>query len=167
MASLIVLVSFSIFLITRHVAPEASSIPNSHIGHQAPTFVGHTIDGVNFSLAKERGNVVFVDFWASWCTPCRQEALDLSSFAWEQRHHHVVFIGVLWNDELSAARRFEREFGSLYQTVIDPGGSIANLYGVTAPPTIFVINAQGRVIATLIGRTTDHQLTSLLKKIRS
>ncbi len=166
-AVLILLIAFSAFLATRHVAPEASVFRSPLLGHRAPQFSALTLEGEKFSLASQRGKIVLLDFWASWCGPCISEAPELSTFAWQERNAGVKLVGVLWNDQLSSARAFQSRYGSLYKTVVDSGGEIANRYGVTGPPTIYVINAQGIVVATLIGATTAKQLKSVIARVQS
>ena len=75
-------------------------------------------------------------------------------------------IGVVFYDTVSAATGFEKYYGSLYPSIIDPGGQIANSYGVTAPPTTFVINAKGRVVLSLVGSLSTKQLTDIVNRVR-
>jgi alkyl hydroperoxide reductase subunit AhpC len=76
-------------------------------------------------------------------------------------------VGVVWNDPVSDAKAFAAHYGSLYPSIIDQGGVIANSYGVTSPPTTFVINAKGVVEATLLGPVSTRQLEEVVAQVRA
>lgn len=164
LAALIVVAGLSWLLMTRQPVT-ATSVPSPLLGHPAPNISGTTLDGHHFSLRADRGNVVVINFWASWCQPCRDEAPNISSFAWSERGHHVRVIGVVFNDTVGDATAFARYYGSLYPSLVDPGGTFAFAYGVTSPPTTFVINANGIVAATLIGPASQAQLANAVRKV--
>ncbi len=166
LAALVVIIAFSIFLATRQPVTDATFAQSPLLGKAAPTFAGHELGGGSFSLKKERGHIVVVNFWASWCEPCVVEAPNLSTFAWRERNNNVEVIGVVFNDPVSAAEAFAKHYGSLYPSIVDPGGAIANDYGVTSPPTTFVIGAKGKVDATLLGAASVAQLTDAVKRVQ-
>jgi cytochrome c biogenesis protein CcmG, thiol:disulfide interchange protein DsbE len=164
-----------VFCITAAVAAtrpsfEASVGKSPLDGHRAPPIAGRTIDGGHFSLASLKGRWVYVNFFSGWCVPCQVEAPELISFAYEQSKHPdgAVLVSVLFNDTVDSAKaNIVVPYGVTTPSVIDPGGAIANAYGVTSPPTTFLINPEGVVVANVIGQTTDRALTTLLNTHRA
>ena len=164
---LVVVAVLSVFLGTRPPAGEATNAPSPLLGKMAPPLSGSELGGGRFNLADERGKVVVVNFWASWCAPCGVEAPELSTFAWQHRNQGIVTVGVVFNDTVNSAKAFARLYGSLYASVVDPGGVIANSYGVTSPPTTYVIDRHGRIAATLLGATNAKQLSAVVARVNS
>ena len=134
-------------------------IPSPLIGRQAPPFTLRLMDGREVKLADFRGKVVFLNFWASWCPPCRAEARLLEATWQRHRDHDVVFLGINMQDRESAAREFLSEFGLTYANGIDAGNRIAIDYGVWGLPETFFLDPSGRITYKHIGalgRETVH-----------
>ncbi|MCI0396327.1 MAG: TlpA family protein disulfide reductase [Chloroflexi bacterium] len=117
----------------------------------APEFTLELFEGGTFRLSEQRGKVVMVDFWASWCIPCRQEASMLEALWQAYRGRGVVFVGVAYADTEPAARAFLEEFGITYPNGPDLGTRISNSYRMQGVPEKFFIDRQGQIRAVIIG----------------
>lgn len=91
-----------------------------------------------------KGKVVVLNFWASWCPPCRAEMPDFEEMWQEMRDDGVVFVGVAVSDSPEEARAFVEATGVTYPIGVDPSGSIASDYRVLSLPTTFLIDREGR-----------------------
>ena len=163
-AVLLVLVVVGVALATR-TPQEATAVASPLLGHPAPAFTGTDLsNGSRVSLASLRGHYVVINFFASWCIPCQEEAPDLSRFAYQQAHTTggAHLLSVVFHDTSGTARAFLQANGDLWPAIGDPGGVIAEHYGVTAPPTTFVVDPAGRVTAVLEGPATQKNLESFL-----
>ncbi len=132
-------------------------IPSPLLGRPAAPFSLPLFDGGRFSLAEHRGKVVVIDFWASWCVPCQEEAALLEATWRAYRDRGVVFVGVNFQDQEAAARAFIREFGLTFPNGRDAGSRIAVDYGVYGIPELFFVTREGRIASKhigLIGRAT-------------
>ncbi len=109
-------------------------------------------------LAELRGAPVVINFWASWCDPCRQEARVLQD-GWETgRKEGVLFVGLNMQDIREDARDFLSEFRQDFPNVRDPTNATARRWGVTGLPETFFLNRQGKVVGHVIGTTSPQQL---------
>ncbi|MFZ6030473.1 MAG: TlpA family protein disulfide reductase [Chloroflexota bacterium] len=114
------------------------------IGQPAPTFDLVTFDGEPVSLEGLRGKVVLVNFWASWCVPCEEEADELES-AWQfyKARGDVVFLGVAWSDMDTKARQYIAQYNVTYPNAPDMGTRASQAYRITGVPETFVIDRNG------------------------
>jgi cytochrome c biogenesis protein CcmG/thiol:disulfide interchange protein DsbE len=114
--------------------------------------------GGTASIASYRGKVVVLNFWASWCPPCRQEAPLLARFQRTLLPRGTV-LGVTYKDEPSASLGFMRRYGLTYPSLYDGKLQLAPKYGTTALPETFVIDRRGRIVALSRGEVTQRFLT--------
>ena len=141
---------------------EAREIPSPIIGRQAPEFSLTLFDGKTLNSTELRGKVVFLNFWASWCPPCRAEARMLEA-AWQKyKDQEVVFVGANIQDQDANAREFLREFGVTYPNGVDRGSRIAIDYGVWGLPETFIIDRTGRITYKHVGGIGWPTLTARL-----
>ncbi len=132
----------------------------------APEFSGPTLDGGEFDLAEQAGNVVVLNVWGSWCAPCRAEAPALAAVANETADDGVVFVGVNTRDTTSAAQAFEDEFDVPYPSVVDTDGRRLLAFRDTLPPaaipSTLVIDRDGNMAARVLGEITETSLAALV-----
>ena len=125
----------------------------------APPLELPVLDGrETISLASYRGKAVVLNFWASWCEPCKKEAPMLQE-AWERhRHRGLVVLGVDAQDFKKDARRFVARYGLTYPIVHDGRGSTLGRYGLTGFPETWWIDRRGRLVAYSRGEFTQEEL---------
>ncbi|MGI9186734.1 MAG: TlpA family protein disulfide reductase [Gaiellales bacterium] len=133
---------------------------------QAPGFDLPNLDGSgSTSLAALKGKVVVLNFWASWCNPCKDEAPILQDF-WERdaKPSGVARVGIDSQDLSDDARAFAKTYGLTYPLVHDDGGDIGRAYGVSAFPETFVLDAEGRAVAWFPGEVTAKGLRDAIRQ---
>ncbi len=128
----------------------------------APDFTVDILDGEAKSLKDYRGKPVVVNFWASWCPPCREEAPALERVH-EKYKDKVEFVGIIFQDREADSRAFIKEFGIKYENGIDPNGAAARAYKITGIPTTYVIDSAGTVRAKWLGAISESQLSSFIE----
>lgn len=135
------------------------------VGKAAPNFNLKMLDGGTLSLASLKGRPVVVNFWASWCPPCRDEAPLLAQLSGQQSAGGLAVVGVLFQDKPADSRKFVNEEGLAYPNLLDPNSDIAINYGVSAVPETFFIDKDGVVRAHVRQGLTAESLKENLAKI--
>lgn len=127
------------------------------VGAVAPAFTLRRLVGNGeVSLASLRGKAVVLNFWASWCGPCKGEAAVLEHDWTRYRSRGVVFVGVDYHDLAPDARRFVAAHGLTFTMLEDGSGNVTTgSYGVSQVPETYVLNRQGRIVAHLPGPLTE------------
>ena len=128
------------------------------VGGPAPGFTVPLFDGGELSLSDLEGRPVVVNFWASWCAPCREEALPLER-AWQAyRERSVAFVGVDTQDPEDDARAYLAEFGVTYPNGRDGDGRVSIDYGIIGMPATFFIDRDGVVVSRWVGAIPEATL---------
>ncbi len=124
-----------------------------------------TTDGRTMSLADLRGKPVLLNFWASWCEPCKDEAPALVEAQRRLERAGGTVLGVTVEDARSDSRRFEREFRLTFPSLRDVGGKLRDDYAGTGVPETFVIDRAGKVVALQRGTVTRSFLDRALREV--
>ena len=132
----------------------------------APPLHGTSVSGDPVDITTSKGNVTVVNFWASWCGPCRAESDGLRQVA--LRSNDVAFVGV---DEdhtnKAAAKSFSTQHKLPYPSVWDDTSDIAGAWNVPGLPQTFVVDPAGKVAARFSGAVTEHELTDVLNRVKA
>jgi cytochrome c biogenesis protein CcmG, thiol:disulfide interchange protein DsbE len=132
-----------------------------------PSISLRAFDGRPVQLADLRGQIVVLNFWGSWCIPCREEAPALERVWQASRDNDVQFVGVnVWEAE-SDALNFVREQRISYMNLLDPAGQLAVELGLTGIPETYFVNREGKLVRRWIGPITDERLRSLVAELEA
>ena len=135
----------------------------------APDVTGVTLAGSRFRLSADRGAVVVMNFWGSWCTPCREEAPTLGALAQHFPPSVARFVGVDIRDDPASAEAFMRTFRISYPSLNDPNDEIALDFSGTVPPagipTTLVIDRSGQIAARVVGTVSYNGLDALISQV--
>jgi thiol-disulfide isomerase/thioredoxin len=140
-------------------------------GHRplAPDFTGTTLTGSHMSFSSYRGRVVVLNFWGSWCGPCRAEAPALAMAAQQYRPSGVAFLGVDVRDAPANAEAFVRDYGISYPSVSDTSSVITLDFTAVVPiagtPTTLVIDRTGHIAGAVFGVATYPELATILDNV--
>ena len=135
------------------------------VNRPAPDFTLKTFEGTTISLRALRGNPVVLNFWASWCPPCRLEAPLLERVWRVNKKRGVAFIGVDLQDREEDALRFIREFDITYPNAPDPTGEVSISYGVSGLPVTFFVSREGQILRRWVGALEKKVLVRFIEEI--
>ena len=154
-----------------------SKIPSALLGKKAENFRVAWIQGKDylpnaaaansgFTLEDLRGKVVILNFWASWCVSCREEAREFERFWQAVKGKETVVVGVAIQDTVEAAQKFAAQYGKTYVLGLDEDGKVAIEYGVSGVPETFVIDKSGTIVAKEVGPVTAKKLEELVAGLK-
>jgi peroxiredoxin len=156
--SLVIIIAVAACLVVGLVACGGSA------GVTAPALQGQTLEGGTFDLSQSGGRATVVNFFASWCPSCVDEAADVVAFA--KAHPEIQMVGVAVNDAEDDTRRFVDEYGVPFPVVMDPNGQAAAAWGVDGIPATFFLDGDGRQQGLVVGPMTREQFEEKLQSIR-
>ena len=113
-------------------------------------------------MSDYKGKLILLDFWSTWCPPCRIEAPELQKVYKEMKHHNIEFIGIAVWDEEEKIRDFIKEFNVNYPNLIDANGRVAIDYGVRGVPEKYLINREGFLVSKIGGPISYERLRNML-----
>lgn len=158
-------------ILAQLLTPATHSVSDPLIGHPAPDFSMAMLRSEkgksNLSLSNFKGKSIVLNFWASWCQPCKEE-LPLLEKAWKQmqtQKKNIVFLGIDFQESNSDATTFLQLNGITYLAGLDTNGSIANKYGVTSLPQTIFIDHNGTVTSREPQELTAQELSKNLQLI--
>jgi peroxiredoxin len=138
--------------------------PAPAVGHPAPDFTLTTLTGETFALSDLRGKPVVLNFWATWCPPCRAELPELQAAA-ERYAGELVIAGVNQAETADSVARFADGLGLRFLVPLDTDAQVSRLYGARSLPTTFFIDRDGIVRQIQIGPVTEATLAQLLRSV--
>jgi cytochrome c biogenesis protein CcmG/thiol:disulfide interchange protein DsbE len=134
-------------------------------GSDAPDFTLERLDEEGeLTLSSLRGKAVILNFWASWCIPCKEEAPVLERLWRERRDRGLVVVGLDAKDFRRDARDFARRFDLTFPLVYDGPGDTVSPYGVTGFPETFVIDREGKIVDVLVGAVSGEDERARLRR---
>ncbi len=138
--------------------------PAPKVGRLAPDFTLTDLEGNSVTLRDFRGKTVLINFWATWCPPCRAEMPEIEAIYQEYKSKDVVVIGVDLLEDADKVRKYVQQGGFNWVFVFDTTGAVADNYAVTAIPTSFFLDEKGIIRAVNIGAMTKRVMESQLAK---
>lgn len=132
---------------------------------KAPDFTLTSFEGDTYRLSDLNGQVVVLNFWATWCVSCQDEADDIERVWRRYRDRGVQFLGIDYLDQEPLNRQWLERYGITYPNGPDIQGRIYNAYGVQGLPETFVIDRSGNVAQVFVGAVKEPQLTAAIEKV--
>ncbi len=152
-----------VLLLSSGFGKDPHAIPSMLEGRPAVDFALEDLDGNRVSLESLRGTPVILNFWSTWCQPCKIEHPYFQDAA--RAFPQVNFYGMLYGDEPEKARRFLKQSRSAYPTLFDPGNRIAIDYGVTGVPETFFIDREGKIAKKVSGIVPPDLLQEMIRRM--
>ena len=147
---------------------QQSAVGSLVVGKPAPDFTLPTLDGTQVSLSQLRGKPVLINFWASWCLPCRDEMPELVRSYEAHKVEAFVILGLnlTYSDSLPDVQAFVSEFNMTFPVLLDEDGAVAERsYRIPGVPTSIFINRDGTIERIQVGKMTGQQIDRYVEEI--
>ena len=161
-------VTMLVLVLATRPSAQTRAVESPLLGKPAPPAAGPTVDGGQANVADLRGKWVVVNFFATWCVPCREEHPELIRF--EEAHKaagDAEVVAVVYDDSASAVRDFQKTNGGEWPMIVDPDGRIALDYGVGGVPESFLISPDGHIVSKILGGVRAPDLERLLLQAKA
>jgi cytochrome c biogenesis protein CcmG/thiol:disulfide interchange protein DsbE len=152
---------------TQTAGETAATTTGVDVGAAMPAYKADLTDGKTFDIASERGNVVFLNLWATWCGPCRFEIPELQAMHEKYASRGLKVVGVSLDDTgVDGVKKFATEHKMTYPIAYDPQGKLADIFQTSVVPTSVIIDRSGKIVWKKFGAvsTSDPSLTDALTK---
>jgi thiol-disulfide isomerase/thioredoxin len=154
---------------TGYVSGDGSTVLVAADEREAPiTLSGTTLDDEPFDVVQWHGDVVVINLWASWCAPCRSEAVTLEKVSKQLAPENVHFLGLNTRDGKAAAIAFNKRFPVGYPSIQDKDGTLTLVFGNLGPaatPTTIILDREGKVAARILGPVQEAQLRDVVEAV--
>lgn len=145
----------------------SAAVETADVGQSMPAYTTDLIDGKKFDIAAERGNVVFLNLWATWCGPCRYEIPELQSLHQKYAARGFKVVGISLDDTgVGGVKQFVSQHSMTYPVAYDPDGKIATIFQSSVLPTSVIVDRSGKIVWKKFGAVTmdDPTLNEALTK---
>lgn len=132
------------------------------LGDRAPDFKVQTMDGEEVNLSDYKGKKVFLNFWATWCPPCKAEMPHMQAF-YEEQPEDVEILAVNLEESTEKAADFAKQYELTFPILMDADGTVAETYEVYTIPTTYVLNEDGTVHQKIVGPMDEPMMQELIK----
>lgn len=152
-------ITLAVFFVWGFVSGSGSTV---EAGGEAPPFALTSLEGESFDSASLQGEVTIINFWATWCGPCREEFPAFAEY--HSEHPDVGMLGISVDEDKPAAYvgNIAKKLGATWPILLDPAGEASGPYGIDILPTTVIVDPHGHISAVHVGKATKRQLEQLV-----